>query len=766
VTTKLHAEPQALSFAFPFRDVRGQQIVDEHVFYGWLANEGNGRFPVSGSGMWHGGIHVSMNGAGQQVDLEHGVRCIAAGEIIAYRINRTALESHVVADGNRSAQVGLYSSAFTLVRHALEYPVDNRLTFFSLYMHLQSVSEYAQRSALAPAYWVRSYEVTRYAADKQKVGPHHGGTVTPQTGLNIHADAGGAKILAILPRGAKVRIGEKRKNGQWGRIEVIESGVPMPPRVAGYVLPDADKGWVYLGKERGHELLVPVVSEARCDEVVVPPKPVPVKAGELIGHLGQYWQIDNPEREHRMVHIEVFCGDELPHFLAGSRAAANKIIDFDKLPLLRIDKGVKLFERPSTDGEGARAPETAVVQIYSQPVLEALPEDSKGAKDDALGDGQRWWRVTSANSRYEDIIGWIRNRQMPPNGGVTRESPHAWKDFEAITGADAGNPTIFSSVDAWLDHVLCEDKPATGDIEKLKPVACNLYRALSTMRSESQAADEIRALNGHKWLTFRASRLIPKHRSEWSSHSEYLDFFQKVLARVAKEPYHDAEIERINRLIWWDDVRNAVKGAFPSSPDVFHIHPIALVANFPRISIPLEEARVRAFLRMIRVGEGTEGADGYERLFGGESFVNDYGKDFSDHPRLQIARQSAGRTLRSSAAGAYQVMGYTWDDPQLSRYRKTYGINDFSPASQDRFCVILLKFKRHAIESIKEGNVRKAVFDDRCNLEWASLPGDMYGQGGVSMDTVGRKFSTYLDDELSGKSDLAVAIGGLSDLID
>jgi hypothetical protein len=33
------------------------------------------------------------------------------------------------------------------------------------------------------------------------------------------------------------------------------------------------------------------------------------------------------------------------------------------------------------------------------------------------------------------------------------------------------------------------------------------------------------------------------------------------------------------------------------------------------------------------------------------------------------------------------------------------------------------------------------------------------------MDTVNSKFSEYLNDELAGKSDLAVPVGGLDDLI-
>lgn len=579
MTTPSPTKPQAINFAFPFRDAHGKDIVDEHLFHDWLASEGSGNFAVSGSGMWHGGIHVSVDGAGKQFDLVHGVRCIADGEVVAYLVNRTSLSSHIAAGAGAPAQTGYYSSAFTLVRHTLEYPAGNRLTFFSLYMHLQSLADYQQKAMQAPSYWARSYEVTRNATDKPKPDVHHGRASAAQSGLNIHMAAGDRTILGILPHGARVRIGERSRDGRWGRIAAIESGVLIPPRVADVVQPGAQAGWIYLGKERGHSLLTEVVSEMQCDQVVAPPTPIRINAGDLIGHLGQYWMPADPARENRMVHLEVFCDDALAGFLSRTREAADRITDFAELSLLRIDRGVKLFAGPSIDEEGANAPETAVVQIYSQAALDALPADSKGAKDDAFGHGEPWWKVTSANSRYDDIPGWVRNRQMP-HGRVTRESPHAWKDFEMVTGSDAGNPTVFSSVDAWLDHALCEDKPATGEVGKLKPLACGVYRALSPMRNESHAADELRAHKDNKWLRFRASRLIPKHRSEWASRSEYLEFFEKVLTRVTKEPYHDAELERIKKLVWWDEVRKHVTQPFPSSPDVFHIHPVAMVGNF------------------------------------------------------------------------------------------------------------------------------------------------------------------------------------------
>ena len=74
-----------LAFAFPLRK-KGQgnaaatEITDEHEFHKLLKNEPNGSYAVSGTGMWHGGIHISAASAGAALDLKHGVRCIADGE--------------------------------------------------------------------------------------------------------------------------------------------------------------------------------------------------------------------------------------------------------------------------------------------------------------------------------------------------------------------------------------------------------------------------------------------------------------------------------------------------------------------------------------------------------------------------------------------------------------------------------------------------------------------------------------------------------------
>ena len=59
-------------------------------------------------------------------------------------------------------------------------------------------------------------------------------------------------------------------------------------------------------------------------------------------------------------------------------------------------------------------------------------------------------------------------------------------------------------------------------------------------------------------------------------------------------------------------------------------------------------SKVKAFLKMIRWAEGTDGADGYRTIFSGAKF-----DDFSKHPDKVYSTIFKGKTLRSAAAGAW-----------------------------------------------------------------------------------------------------------------
>lgn len=129
----------------------------------------------------------------------------------------------------------------------------------------------------------------------------------------------------------------------------------------------------------------------------------------------------------------------------------------------------------------------------------------------------------------------------------------------------------------------------------------------------------------------------------------------------------------------------------------------------------LNESNVQAFLQVIRDGEGTAGAMGYQTMVGGGLFY-----DMADHPRQFVAIRSGNTTIRSSAAGAYQMLSRTWDEA-----KSAMGLPDFSPASQDIAALFLIN-RRGALDDVRAGRLDAAI--RRTAKEWASLPGSPYGQ--------------------------------------
>lgn len=157
----------------------------------------------------------------------------------------------------------------------------------------------------------------------------------------------------------------------------------------------------------------------------------------------------------------------------------------------------------------------------------------------------------------------------------------------------------------------------------------------------------------------------------------------------------------------FDDVVSQVEGVFD----------MATVSIDEGLSHP----NVRAFLALIRTGEGTADSNGYRRIFAGRLFDS-----FADHPRIAVTANLGGKPITSTAAGAYQILSRTWDS-----YRAMWGISDFSPASQDRFAVGLIR-RRGALRDVMAGRFDVAI--QKCAAEWASLPGSPYGQPTLSMD--------------------------------
>jgi muramidase (phage lysozyme) len=187
------------------------------------------------------------------------------------------------------------------------------------------------------------------------------------------------------------------------------------------------------------------------------------------------------------------------------------------------------------------------------------------------------------------------------------------------------------------------------------------------------------------------------------------------------------------------------------------------------------EAKVRAFMRMIRVGEGTPTRKGYGMIFGGEYFT-----DFSKHPEKVVRKtNSKGKVYYSSAAGAYQMMDFKWWEingfeltektlKKTGKYfesrnlAKKYNITDFTPESQDKLCIVIFKHTHPGIiDLIRKDRITQAI--NKSKGTWASLPGSEHGQPTQGLNSAIAKYKGYLAEELAGNSELYIKKGFLKE---
>ncbi|HDR8868272.1 TPA: glycoside hydrolase family 19 protein, partial [Burkholderia territorii] len=296
-----------------------------------------------------------------------GLRCIADGVLIAFRANKTYPVSEIAATGGGLPVQAPYSTGFALVRHTMEFPQGTKLTFYSLYMHLMSKEDYANFPKRdKPSYWSRQWKVTQHAQDKPSAG-RNGQVADPsQQGLRVRKSYPRGEIIGILPHGASVSIGKKEKG--WGQVTDLHGASLYPPEAGGYVEPSrAVGGWIYLHQKNVGPLVEEVYPDSTFDRVIVTANQtrtkddphgdggIPVKAGDLMGHLGRYDSLDQCTSGTRMAHIEVFCDDSIESFLAQGRAWVNQHgphkEDWATLGLpfeptiLRIEPGTVLYQR-------------------------------------------------------------------------------------------------------------------------------------------------------------------------------------------------------------------------------------------------------------------------------------------------------------------------------------------------------------------------------------------------------------------------------------
>jgi len=131
---------------------------------------------------------------------------------------------------------------------------------------------------------------------------------------------------------------------------------------------------------------------------------------------------------------------------------------------------------------------------------------------------------------------------------------------------------------------------------------------------------------------------------------------------------------------------------------------------------------IKAFLSMLAWSElGTEiiqqSENGYNVLVGSLPGKVKLFHSYAYHPRIVV---KINDKLSSTAAGRYQILKRIFD-----HYKKTLALPDFSPASQDKIAVQLIR-ECGAYQDILSGRIVEAI--GKCRSRWASLPGAGYNQ--------------------------------------
>lgn len=662
-----------------------------------LASAGDDLYLLAGQA-WHGGIHISEDGAPWAKDI-HPVRCVADGEVVAYRMMPDYLTSDFKGETYR------YSNSFCLVRHNIENPgtdgEQQGFSYYSLYMHLCPWNAWpsAKRYRLKKRWNVRNSV------------PHHG---DPLPAVTLPA----GEIFEPVE-------GEALQQGKidgvsydFMRIRVLSDGVSNSQV-------DATKG---------NDTLWIAQDTSALDEVSI------ARPAWVYGEVDAVLKTDmhgraDPKTQKGTTGFAI-AGDPAHLVPEGTQ------IQFDAhhVRLQEIGGKARKMARCIIKPSG-RAQWICVEEQYLE-VVEQKPTQL----------GKLYELPSPVSIKAGDVIGYLGLYEGPASleGGTTGNAMIHLEVFST----DKGVKSIVES-EKWQEDGfrLVDGSDCDGVLDPENVPA--FFRSLcAPSNDDTLDADAVISKLTSQTAADERHKIVARHNSEWwtPTSEAMMVRFKEIYTSPESHALIDHELERVRHLGWMDKTsRLGFDG-----PDVWHFYP--LLPNLLATDISIEDARIRAFMRAIRVGEGTVGHDGYETLFGGESFIKDYGKDFSDHPRIKIK----GGGLVSSAAGAYQVMGYTWDDPSMVKARTAEGINDFTPLSQDIFCLIILSKKRPgSLESIRSGDIDGAL--KTLSYEWASLPPGRYGQPAKSKEQFIAIYDDYLKQELDGISDLFIPIGKSDD---
>ncbi|MDR0183965.1 glycoside hydrolase family 19 protein [Lysobacter arvi] len=583
-------KPSATSrVGYPFKDKDGRVISDPRAFIEALIPVQGGHYLLGAHGFFHGGIHLDR-ACKAYLSMEDGICCLADGEVIAYRIDS---DYHDATPGGVGQGVAWrpYSTGFVLVRHRLQAPPPPTppkpppIEAPGTDIRDWGTHLYADRQGRQPIAWLRhgtplivqvgtytpgESTLVRVTDTRDATLPREGWICRRHLALDPAAGTGLRAVLGLkdtvvttVYHGDYVDPDKSaaytENKAQRQRPEPLAAPVLTLYSLYMHVASRGDYGrnarwqrpswWLQRDGSREPEAM---------DRVVAVSPPVPIHQGDLIGYLGE----DVPARAYpiagqpvtrRLLHLEIFSGDDLPAYLSASRRWAKENLPESERTLLLLMAGDVLQQ---DDG--------GTLTVNQRQILRA------GGLESRTTDGKRWRKVMLGAAQGH-ATGWIEEA-----GRLV--SPWEWPGFEIHDEVTSPDGFRHDAPDAFAEYLRGEGP---------RPPDTPFYQALRALVDRNRdgvfSEEELDRLLRNRHHADRITRIIARHETAWTRASMrgYAETARRIAVKLGPVAVDnvDAEAPRAEMLPWWEDVAAGVEG-FPASSRVWHLHPGGVAGNF------------------------------------------------------------------------------------------------------------------------------------------------------------------------------------------
>ncbi|EOV9016566.1 N-acetylglucosaminidase [Cronobacter muytjensii] len=563
---------------------RGSEFNNQEEILSHVGGESTGLYMIGRSGMWHGGIHITeattpwcaLSGKSplEALDFpvpfkgEQAVRCMADGEVVAYRICKDYL-TIAWESGPLS-----FSGSFVLVKQYIQpgEKESSGLHFYTLYMHLAPYSAYSVNPAETK--WTVQDTLTAYdpgwvmtssTNNKSTSESYRKGTIPKGSIVEWDKTDSGLHTVAF----------NKRKYGLVTFVSLSEQALKKGKKTS---LKPGQQYWMLVDKNNlspgtdgvvqpsWWQKLMPPAKEAMKFDQVVCPTPFAISAGDPVGHMGYYQAPKDGGYEARyQVHIEcTSMDDNLETFLTNPEQVG------EKNPLwLKYAPGLTLYKKDVATGTftvDTRATTRAGILLLSQ----VQTEVDKSTK-------QEYWQLRPENAyvpKGQAEPQLLSQYDLTKLGFRTETAEPA--SFDYLDGKNQP-PGFFRNLIDSLYQAATNDPRTSHALVKH-----NYQRLLDKIDSGSGRYSPMeywRALHNPDYRD-TIQKTIVKHPSDWYFKKDDAIWqpFLNALKKDAPEWKMYSE-DFLEKMAWMQDVSTEKMG-----PSLWHMHPLQFLGCLKQIS--------------------------------------------------------------------------------------------------------------------------------------------------------------------------------------